>query len=62
MLETLEIYSRDLEKQVEAKKIQYEVERQRADTINFKLLPPSVAYNLKYNPLSLDLSSLSNNI
>ena len=51
MLETLEVYSRDLEKQIEAKRTQYEAERKRADSINFKLLPPTVALNLKYNPL-----------
>ena len=53
MLETLEVYSRDLEKQIEAKRSQYEAERKRADSINFKLLPPTVALNLKYNPLRL---------
>ena len=53
MLETLEVYSRDLEKQIEAKRTQYEAERKRADSINFKLLPPTVALNLKYNPLRL---------
>ena len=53
MLETLEVYSRDLEKQIEAKRTQYEAEQKRADSINFKLLPPTVALNLKYNPLRL---------
>ena len=35
MLDTLEYYSRDLERQISAKKVEYERERQRADDINF---------------------------
>ena len=58
MLETLEVYSRDLEKQIEAKRTQYEAERKRADSINFKLLPPTVALNLKYNPLRYDILNI----
>lgn len=37
MLDTLEYYSRDLERQIAAKKVEYERERQRADDINFMI-------------------------
>ncbi|CAG5113151.1 Oidioi.mRNA.OKI2018_I69.chr2.g7286.t1.cds [Oikopleura dioica] len=48
MLDTLEYYSRDLERQIAAKKVEYERERQRADDINFILLPAQIVENMKY--------------
>ena len=49
MLDTLEVYARDLERQIKSKRAEYKREQNRADKINFMLLPPFIADKLKYS-------------
>ena len=47
ILETLEVYAKDLEKQVKNKKEEYAKQKHRADEINYQLLPKSIAEEFK---------------
>lgn len=47
MIRRLQMYSRNLEHLVEERTALYKAERDRADCLNFMLLPRSVSINLK---------------
>lgn len=53
MIRRLQMYSRNLEHLVEERTVLYKAERDRADFLNFMLLPGSV-YHLKEHTMFLD--------